>query len=364
MKQYNVFLDTQVFCKANYNFNGGSLNNLKRLCDDGTAKLFTNDIVIRETERHIKEDVIELARKAKNAIKKQGKLFNALDSKEYDAIESVLMNAPENLLSQYKKYIEDAIILSNHDLSIEELFNSYFNETAPFEDREKKKSEFPDAVIIMSIKKYLKENPGISLHIVTEDNGWHNALSNIPCVEIYDNLSVLLSKIAQTKRLYFQIFNKMGDFTTQLRRQSEKWAEEQDWRDAVDDIHTSLECTDINSMLVTGINVGPEDIEYISENNNDIIVGFSGSISLHVDFSYTDHSHEIYDREDKVWLYTIFGEGESDIEISFYGTLNVSIDENKNMDFEWPIFDELNIGEPEILEYQLSPDSDNAFALN
>jgi len=46
MARFNVFLDTNIFINAKYNFAGGSLASLKRLCDKDTVALFTNDTTI------------------------------------------------------------------------------------------------------------------------------------------------------------------------------------------------------------------------------------------------------------------------------------------------------------------------------
>lgn len=66
MARFNVFLDTNILINAKYNFAGGSLASLKRLCDKDTVALFTNDIVLREAQHHIKHDVTQMARQAKN----------------------------------------------------------------------------------------------------------------------------------------------------------------------------------------------------------------------------------------------------------------------------------------------------------
>ena len=65
MKKFNVFLDSNIFIKAQYNFNGGALKSLKQYCDSGEASLYTSDIVVNEVIKHIDNDVLTVARQAK-----------------------------------------------------------------------------------------------------------------------------------------------------------------------------------------------------------------------------------------------------------------------------------------------------------
>jgi len=151
MSRFNTLVDTNIFIAAKYNFAGGSLYNLKKYCADGIVALFTNDIILREVQSHIDEDVDMMARQAKNAIK-QPELKNAITQDAYETIEATILGATDSLRAQFDEYMKGATLLSNQELSIEELFDGYFEKTAPFENNETKKCEFPDAAIISSQK--------------------------------------------------------------------------------------------------------------------------------------------------------------------------------------------------------------------
>ena len=66
-----------------------------------------------------------------------------------------MLIAFENHNKRFSDYISIAEIITNNDVSVVELFNDYFTPKAPFEDNKDKKSEFPDATIILSIKDYI-----------------------------------------------------------------------------------------------------------------------------------------------------------------------------------------------------------------
>ncbi len=306
MSCYNVLLDTNIFINAKYNFAGGALANLQKCCGNGVAVLFTNDIIQREVQTHIFRDVGAISKQAKNAIKKHGELVNAISREVSDNIQTTIMAAVDQLQLKFAAYMKDATVLSNDGLSMISLFDDYFENTAPFEDREKKKSEFPDAVIIMSIKRYLTENPDVCLHVVSDDNGWHKSLEGTPRVYLYKELNTLLNKIAKEEALFVQIVEFMGDCTDELQSSVETWFYNQDWSFSVDNVELCIECDEVEEVFVSSIKLKPGGIEYIDVDDGFANAFFSGIATVDLKYPYTDHTNEFYDREDHVWYNTIY----------------------------------------------------------
>ena len=60
------------------------MSTLKKYCEDGVAALFTNDIILREVQSHIDEDVGLMARQAKNAIGQRTELIHAITQEAYE----------------------------------------------------------------------------------------------------------------------------------------------------------------------------------------------------------------------------------------------------------------------------------------
>jgi len=64
-----VFIDTQVFINESYDFSErGKLDLLKKQIDNGKVELLTTEIVIREVERHMKDDIGKGLEKLNNAL--------------------------------------------------------------------------------------------------------------------------------------------------------------------------------------------------------------------------------------------------------------------------------------------------------
>lgn len=73
MLQYplSVFIDTNIFISGKYNFNGnGYFSILKKLVRDGKIKLYIDNIVKQEVEKHIKSDIYAACAKYKKLVKR------------------------------------------------------------------------------------------------------------------------------------------------------------------------------------------------------------------------------------------------------------------------------------------------------
>lgn len=355
MALFNVFLDTNVFMNAKYDFNHGALLNLKKHCNNGTAVLFTNSIIVREVQHHIDSDVGLMASQAKNTIKDHGELVNALSQAVYQEIKSIILTAPSKLATEFASYIAGATELSNDGLSMVSLFDDYFSNNAPFENKKEKKSEFPDAVAIMSIKRYMLENKSDTLHVVTNDNGWHAALKGVEGIVLHKDLKALLTQISKEEEIYVQIAQYMGDCIECLQASISNWFYEQDWSSLADDIDSCIECDEIDEITISAVKLVPDGIEYIDRDGDYASAAFSGIATIQLGFQYTDHTNEVYDREDHAWCNTVYGHGSAEITVPFTGSVTILISDDGEMELNSPDFDEVNLGEIEIVDYELTP---------
>lgn len=339
MATFNVFIDTNIFIKNKFTFHAGPLDSLKKYCQKGYCTLFTNSIILREVEKHIKADVGKLATQAKNAIKKP-ELVNAISKQEYSIIAEKILSAPDQLLEQFRMFAADAICLPIDTLSLASVFDDYFNIVPPFENKEDKKAEFPDAVAIMSIKRYLQETEDTTICVVSDDEGWKNAFEGLENVRIYKDIQSLLTEISKEEMLYNQIAQFMGDHIVELASVVEDWLYEQDCSSIIEDIGPCIECDELEDLRTGEIIITPHSVDFIDAENNYAVAGFSGTAMAKIDFSYLDHTEEVYDREDRVWLNTISGNGSIEVKVPFTGTVTVLFsDEGGEMDFEDPTLD-------------------------
>lgn len=355
MDSFNVLLDTNVFIRAKFGFNTSSLQSLRKYCNDGIACLYTNDIIVREVNNHIKKEIQVSAQNAKNAIKDRRELINAITDEEFERIQAVLLDAPEKLIASFESYIENAVVLSNDALSVIDLFDDYFSSQPPFEGKKSKKSEFPDAAIIMSIKHFLSANENIYLHIVSDDDGWHNALADTPNAVLYRDLNALLTAISKEQILYDQIVSFIGEQTASLEEKVRSWLYDQEWDFAVDEDELFVECDEVNDIDADDISLILDAIEYIDHDEQTAVASLLGTAEVAVHFSYIDHSKEVYDKEDHIWYNTCYGDGTVviSIPISFSITVLFHGEDERDFELDSPDFDTLDRRSASIIDYNL-----------
>jgi len=364
MATFNVFIDTSIFIRNKFTFRAGPLDSLNKYCQKGYCVLFTNSIIRREVERHIKADVGKLAAQAKNAIKKNPELVNAISEQEYSVIAEKLLSAPERLLEQFKTFAADAVCLPIDNLSLSAVFDDYFNVVPPFENKEEKKAEFPDAVAIMSIKRYLQETEDVTMCVISDDDGWEDAFKGLENVRIYRDLRSLLTEISKQEGLYEQIAKFMGDHVIDLSCVVEGWLYEQDYSSLVEGIDPCIECDELEDLRTGEIVITPHSVDFIDAENKYAVVGFSGTAPAVIDFNYIDHTDEVYDREDHVWLNTIYGSGSIEVKVPFAGTVTVLVaDEEDEMDFKDPKINEIEWDDVEmtVLEMKAHRQDDDPY---
>ncbi len=355
MQTFNVLLDTNVYINAKYDFSRASLLSLKKYEDQGVVNLYTNNIINREVVKHIKSEVTELALQAKNAIKKHGELINAISLDTYKTIEAILKSAPNKLENTFGAYISTAQELSNANISVVDLFDDYFAPNAPFETRKEKKNEFPDAVIIKSIKAFLSQNVYESLHVVTDDNGWHSALKDTPNVYLYKDIKDLLTVISKEQELFNSITMYAGAIIEHLSTKVVDWICDLEWENYVEKIDMCIECSEIDDIEVENVALSLDSVEYIDQDEDYAVVNYVGIVNINLSFSYIDHTSEVYDKEDHVWYNTKYGTGIEKIALPISFSVTVLLDADKEKyDHDVPEFNDIDSSEATIVNYELT----------
>ncbi|WP_339052755.1 PIN domain-containing protein [Fusobacterium animalis] len=162
----SIFLDTNIFISQKYDFSdtkNSDFNNLIKMVNDGKIKLYISQIVEHEVKKHIKEDIFEIFKE----VKKSRNIILKKFSKNYSQT-SVLSNLfsfynlkkddiSEEIISKFDKFLKDskASKLDCKDIDSQQIIVDYMDSNPPFENKEKKKYEFPDAFMIAKLKKFV-----------------------------------------------------------------------------------------------------------------------------------------------------------------------------------------------------------------
>lgn len=203
-----VTIDTNIFDAAKFDLCDTSpLKTLENYVKNGKIKVILSDIVVRESKRHIADKtkkICGIMRKAKaDALKESAEHFiSALKLGEILRIvkfNDELVSKGEEMFDDFLRTI-NAEILDADLIDVGLILDDYFETKPPFENGEKKKSEFPDAFIAQQIRKRFGETEKVV--IVSNDKGFIRACKGSENRIFFSCLSDLYNAISKDDAAY------------------------------------------------------------------------------------------------------------------------------------------------------------------
>lgn len=318
----SVFVDTNVFDKCKYHLGpNGVLQMLKTLNKNGKVKLYISNIVLGETDRHIRS-LADNTYKVLESAQKEARKIISPTLLEGTAIESYFSfptadGIKEAAIRKFQKYINDmnTVVLDNSGVDLEQVVRDYFDGNPPFELKEKKKNEFPDAIMISKLKaSFSKTNP---IWIVSEDKGFRKSfqgLDGFNCVSILNELFDMINKqdrqfiYDEVQRLFINV-----DFLDKLK---------DDIKFEIEDVGVDINGVDCdrsgycegfeyNEIIIEDISEFEIELSSIDEIDDEIVVV---SVLCNAEFkaycSFDDYENSIWDSEEKEYLFLERGEVE------------------------------------------------------
>lgn len=347
MDKINVFIDSNIFIKERYSISDNSrLGLLKKHVNEGKVSIFSNIVIFNEIVKHAKKDFTDLFRDLEYSKKRVRKGIPKGLIEDTVIEDLVSANNPELLadilIQKVISFFSDAKVemFDNKNTDVDKLIVDYFNSNPPFEIKTDKKHEFPDAIVIQSIRN--RRAAITPLIVITEDDGFKKALSGDGDIEVLDNLKVLLDRINQNDRLYESIKNSLMLTTQHPKFRSELLSMISfdvigiDGYDCDrDNICEGYEFdqTDVQDGQILDINL--VSINDIDQNN--INATLSCKFHFLIWASFTDFENAIYDNEEKTYynVREIELEETHEIETDIDVTLSISrIGEEISFDFK------------------------------
>lgn len=204
----DVFIDTEVFERLNYDFSeGGKLWLIKKQVNRGAIKLFTSEIVKGEVKNHIINNIDKIIEEINSKFsRRELKILNNDNTPRFSKIDANELIT--EALDRFEKYLDDtrAICLDIESIELKQVIKDYFKNAKPF-DNKKKKSEFPDAFNMAMINKYRDEFK--PFYVISGDNDYEG----LGGITVYKNIDHLLDfinieeLIAQQARDYIKTCN-------------------------------------------------------------------------------------------------------------------------------------------------------------
>ena len=222
------------------------------------------------------------------------------------------------------------------------------NSNPPFENKEKKKYEFPDAFMIAKLKKICSnESP---IYVITKDKGFKEAIKSVTGLEgKFDNLKDIFDLINRENEIH--IYNEIKEFlsnstyTTEiLERLKEEIKDKLENNSIeVDGMRydrkgicggfeyeaTEIENVDINNFEFKSVDMITDDEVIVSVRVNTLIL---------VICSFLDEENSIWDPEEKEYMFSTWKNIKEKHEVDINCELTFSIvnsnEKNQERDYE------------------------------
>ncbi len=313
-----VLVDTSAFIEANSDFIGLHSALLPSFFDAAAEKgivLLTHPILDREIQKHIEDSSIY--KEYQKLINQLGKCKDVLILAECNDIElfkkiaafDVKAKTFETFMDNYK----NAVRLGYPDPEI--IFGQYFAAKPPFSATGKKKSEFPDAFVIESVKQYLEEHPNEVLLVVSKDPDWEKAFSGMDNVSICGSISDAVTKINKIESILSE------EIITELFQSA--------YKEMLADVQFSAECEcygipdyefsedfETDRVEVTAID---DIIVPLKVTRSSLLIKTTATISVDGHGVVLDEDSSVWDKEDGNYIYTVYADlsvtdGEAEVE--------------------------------------------------
>lgn len=297
-----IIIDTNQFGKPyEYDFKNGICTKMaKHFKDINNIDVFIPDIVLDEVKSHVKENI-------KNSYNKMepGYLKKHISRKMINPI-----------IESYMKEIDDFV--ANNKIKVincskigilDEICKWYFDRKMPFEDR--KKNEFPDAIIVSGIKCYFNENKYDEIFVASEDKGLLKSIE-----ENIDNVKT--GTVSDALKEYMNISIKDYNILEQYVKNN------LELDDLVFESNDDTDILDISCIQET-IN----DVTIVDNLDNGYEVCVNVNLCIDGEFTIIDPYLSYYDKEDPEASVYFCKTGETIIVDDYNVFISVDLDGNK-----------------------------------
>ncbi|KPN89522.1 PIN domain-containing protein [Lysinibacillus sp. ZYM-1] len=213
MKLKNVFLDTSIYIKNNFEFGGSKFNKLNDLISAGRIQLYSTTIIDNEVISNIDKTIEETRQFVNSVIKEAYVLKNTSPFKSIFAERKPVNIALNEVKNQYDEFKQSTNIenIPINNVDVDDIFKRYFEELPPFSS--KKKEEIPDAFTLSALKQWFQKKED-ACYILSTDSDMKNYCEENKELIYLDSLDSLFNLIASEDARYefvIQVFNEHED---------------------------------------------------------------------------------------------------------------------------------------------------------
>ncbi|EKA7394225.1 DUF4935 domain-containing protein [Vibrio parahaemolyticus] len=295
-----VFVDTSMYQSKNFQFYQHALGRFTDLCQDNAINLLMSPVVEQEVRSHLIAQGTEAARNIKDFKKEIKILRNLTDLPQYAIFAELTKETiNDSLIENFENFLSDAVYedVSVNEASLESIVSSYFNKVAPFSD--KKKSEFPDAIILDSLLAWAKKNR-TEVYVLSTDKDMADFCEGsagwlIHCNDLDGFIGDVIFTEEKLKDLSAFALEQYEVVKDELENLLEEQLESIEYTSSDFDLDNEISEIETSALAIESINVIKADREYAE---------FSLKLTFDVEawHSFSDYDRSIWDSEDKKYI--------------------------------------------------------------
>ncbi|MBM2715963.1 DUF4935 domain-containing protein [Mesorhizobium caraganae] len=186
-----ISLDTTAFDRYQCNLEVPALLGLAQFLGSKT-QFILSEVVAGEVKSHVARDAAKARQELRSALREiRHRWRMPVDSNAIEA-EMGLQQSPQDFAETYFNAFADItkpeIISADGRVSHAEILRRYFAPEPPFSAKDRKKSEFPDALALLSLESWAIDNKTLVL-VVSRDGDWQTfakSSKNLICIPDLD----------------------------------------------------------------------------------------------------------------------------------------------------------------------------------
>jgi PIN domain len=198
-------LDTSVFDAKQLGLEWGILKRVAQF-KGGEVAFVLSEIVTKELASHIQRAAVEAEGGLKKALASLGNAWAIPKTTREDVLATCLggqtpAKVAEQRLNNYVTATGAEILAAEDFVAMPELVKRYFEHLPPFEEKETKKYEFPDAMALLSLDGWAAQEDCRVL-VVTHDKGWTSYCDASERLVACDDLAAALGAFQKQEASY------------------------------------------------------------------------------------------------------------------------------------------------------------------
>lgn len=348
--RYIVFMDTNIYHSINYCFNNEAIKQLVNFSKQGILELRIDAVVEGEVRRHIIDNVGSVVASVDEILQKRyiKMLYDNPDfSKRLKGLHTERW--VNEALSQFNIFLVNCKVkrISTQCIDAGKIIQDYFEGNLPFQ--QKKKEEFPDAMIIQSIFGDIRElsagnnyfvDQEIIYCVISNDFGLREGLKeligNRPNEDVifFNKLGELISFI-----------NSQNDMISELQQKVEKGFLSKIIMESISEMIRNADIViDENDGLVDSYEIYESmikkydsyvtGVQSFSDSSKAIQLLIYADVDLNINYEFMNVSKSYWDKEEDRYLWEVYTQKDCLYNVGVSLSIAVKVNDDKEVEFQ------------------------------